>query len=130
MEIGKYKFEWLLLLLGIIFSVVSVYLDIQSIEDTTWFSRSGSIVVLMAVIVEYRLSSYVYDDIDAASQGTARKRATMPSVSDNPLVDGIFKSRITSKPKSPKSRSILTLTSHILIVSGTVIWGYGDKFVG
>jgi len=129
-EIRKYKFEWLLLTLGIIFSAVSLYIDIQSVSETTWFARSGSIVVLLAVVVEYRLSSYLYDDIDTAAKKTARKKAVMPSFSDNSLTDGLVKANFTSKPKPPKSRSILAFVSHFLVILGTVIWGYGDKFVG
>jgi|NGEPerStandDraft_5_1074534.scaffolds.fasta_scaffold49199_1 hypothetical protein len=130
MAFRKYKVEWLLLMSGIVCAVISVFCDIQSVENTTWFSRSGSIMVLVAAIVEYRLSSYVYDDVDTAAQETAKKRASMPQISDNPLVNGIFKSKITSKPQSPKSRSILSLTSHVLIISGTIAWGYGDVLVG
>jgi hypothetical protein len=129
MEFGKYKVECFLLILGIVCTVISIFCDIKSVEDTTWFARSGSLLVLVAAIVEYRLSSYLYDDIDIAAQKTAKKRASMPQISDNSLVDKLVKSRITSKPLSPKSRSILSLISQILIIIGTIIWGYGDLFV-
>jgi hypothetical protein len=129
LNFSRYKTEWLLLLLAVISVIVSIICDLQSIENTTWFARSGSIVVLLAAIVEYRLTSFVYEDVDQAAIKTAQKRAVMPSVSDNPLVDGLVKARLTSKPVSTKSRSMLSVVSLILIVAGTVIWGYGDIWV-
>ena len=128
-EFNKYKFEWTLLITGIIFATASGYFDIKSVCDTTWFARSGSVIVLLAAIVEYRISSYMYDEIYEAAKETARKKAVMPNVSDNNLVNGIFKSNLTIKPHSPKSRRILRLASHTLIIIGTIIWGYGDVLV-
>ena len=129
LELSKYKFEWLLLLLAVISVIISIICDVQSVKDTTWFARSGSIVVLLAAIVEYRISSFVYEDVDQAAQDTAKKRAIMPAVSDNPLVDGLVKARLTIKPEPTKSRSLLSIISLILIVTGTVIWGYGDIWI-
>ena len=79
--------------------------------------------VLVAAIVEYRLSSYLYDDIDQATKRTAQKRAIMPHANE------LVKSMLTSKPKSPKSRLALSITSHCLIIIGTIIWGYGDIYI-
>lgn len=129
MGFKKNATEWLLIFIGVFFGVVSIYLDILSSEDSNWFSRSGSIMVLLAVIVEYRLSSYIYEDIDNATRQTAKKRAVMPKVSDNPLVDGVVKSNLTSKPQPSNSRATLKLISHILVIVGTIIWGYADVWV-
>ena len=91
-KFSKYKFDWVLLLIGIIFSVASVWFDMQSTENTVWFARSGAIIVLVSAIVEYRLSSFIYADIAQAAQKTARKLAIMPQFSDNHLVEAMVKS--------------------------------------
>lgn len=127
MENQKYKTEWLLLLAAIIFAAISVACDFKSPEDTTWFARSGSIVVLLAVIVEFRLSSYIYEDVLKAAQDSAKKRGV--KVSANSIVQANIDARQTVKPEAPKSRKILSICAHILVVTGTVIWGYGDKWV-
>ncbi|ENK2930214.1 hypothetical protein AB3D11_004316 [Vibrio vulnificus] len=127
MEHKKYKTEWLLLLAAIIFAAISVACDLKSPEDTTWFARSGSIVVLLAVIVEFRLSSYIYEDVLKAAQDSAKKRGV--KVSANSIVQANIDARKTVKPEAPKSRKVLSIFAHILVVTGTVIWGYGDKLV-
>ncbi|MUK48265.1 hypothetical protein [Aliivibrio fischeri] len=127
MEILKYRMEWLLLLTAISFAAISVVCDVQSPEITTWFARSGSIVVLFAVIVEFRLSSYIYEDVLKAAQVSAKKKGL--KVSDNPLVQANIDARKTVKPEAPRSRKLLSICAHILVITGTVIWGYGDKWV-
>lgn len=129
MELSKYKTEWALLIIGLICASFSIYLDIDSVKYTTWFSRSGAIVVLVAAIVEYRLSSYLYEDIYQAAIITARKKATMPNISDSNLVNQLVRSNLTTKPEPPRSRKILSGTSQTLVIIGTIVWGYGDLWV-
>ncbi len=129
MEFSNYKTEWILLLIGVLFSIASILFDVLSTDNTIWFARSGSIVVLVSAIVEYRLASYIYTDIDESIRKTARKRAITPQISDNPLVEGIVKSNITSMPEAPKSRKALSVISHTFIITGTIIWGYGDLLI-
>lgn len=129
MEFSKYKAEWVLLLIGIACAAVSISFDVISVECTTWFARSGSIIVLVAAIVEYRLSAYLYEDIYQAAIITDRKKATMPPLSENPLVNRIVKSKLTSRPEASRSRKILNSTSHTLVIIGTIVWGYGDLWV-
>lgn len=126
MDFRKYIIEWALLTLSLLCIGVSLILDCLSLEATTWFSRSGSIVVLAAAIVEYRLSRFAYEDIYDAAIKTSKKRAAMPNISDNPLVQGLVEANLTSKPKQSKPRIILSRASLTLIVLGTIIWGYGD----
>jgi len=126
-EFSKYKVEWSMLLTAISFAGISVLCDMKSLEVTTWFARSGSIVVLLAVIVEFRLSSYIYDDVFKAAQKSAKKKGL--KISDNSFVQANIDSRRTVKPEVPKSRKILGYCAHILVITGTVIWGYGDKLV-
>lgn len=121
MELSKYKTEWLLLLGALLISMGSVFGDLYSEKDTTWFARSGAILVLFAAIVEYRLSSFLFDDIHSA----AVKNAALSTFEDNKLLRALT----AIKPKPPKSRATLAITSHIFIIIGTFIWGYGDFIV-
>ena len=128
MDISKYKIEWLFLLLGVILAAISYYCDTQSIKDTTWFARSGAIVVLFSAIVEYRLSQYIYEDVLQAAIKTARINAVLPFNEDS-IAGGLIKANQTTKPESPKPRLILKRVSHALIIIGTIIWGYGDILI-
>lgn len=129
MKFGKYNKEWLLLVISILFSMASMFVDVQTVDDTIWFQRSGAVLVLFAAIVEYRLASYSHDEVYDAIKVTAKKRAVMPNISNNDLVNGLIKSNIASKPETPKYRKVLKLFAHVLIVLGTAIWGYGDLLV-
>ena len=128
MENRKYKLEWLLLLLSVACAVISLYLDSKSIEDTTWFARSGSLVVLASAIVEFRLSKFFYDDVFHSLKKTAKKQSGLSAVSDNKLIQKLIESNLIEKPAMPKSRKILRNFSHGLIIVGTIIWGYGDIY--
>ena len=99
--------------------------DFYSEKDTTWFARSGAILVLFAAIVEYRLSSFLFDDIHNAAVKNAIKNAAISTFEDNKLLQALT----AIKPKPPKSRATLAISSHIFIIIGTFIWGYGDFIV-
>ena len=106
MNHGKYKIEWSLIGITILVTVVSVIADYYSI-DCNWFARSGAITVLLAAIVEYRISSHIYGDIYRAN---AQQQS----------------SGFATKPKKPKNRVILSFVTHTVLIIGTIIWGYGD----
>ena len=127
MEFLKYKVEWSILFVAVLFTLLSVFVDLQIVESTTWFARSGSIVVLLSVIVEFRLSSYIYVDVLHAARESARKSGF--KVSDNPIVQANIKAIQTIKPEVPKSRKVLSVISHMLVIIGTIIWGYGDIWI-
>jgi hypothetical protein len=126
-EFSKYKTEWLILIIAIGFAVLSFIIDLKSAEHTTWFARSGSFVVLLSVIVEFRLSKYVYEDVLQAAKKSIRKNGL--KISDSPFVQAAIEANQTVKPEAPKSRKILRTCSHILVIAGTVVWGYGDIYV-
>lgn len=123
MEFKAYKAEWVLLFIGILCSLISIVFDIKTDDCISWFSRSGSLLVLFAAIVEYRLTSYIFEDIRTANIKNAVKNKA--AFQDNKLLQTLT----DKKPVLPKSRAILTLTSHIFIILGTAIWGYGDLIV-
>jgi hypothetical protein len=122
---SKYKTEWLLLSGALLMSIVSIFGDISTTIDTNWFARSGAILVLFAAIVEYRLSLFLFDDIHNAAVKNAIKNSVIASFEDNKFIQALT----AIKPKPPKPRATLAITSHIYIITGTLIWGYGDLIV-
>jgi hypothetical protein len=104
----NYKIEWLIIVMAVISVLISAVLDIY-IENRSLFARSGAIAVLLAAIVEYRISSHIYDDIYRA--GAQQKFSGFPT-----------------RPTQPKNRSFLSLVTHSTLIIGTIIWGYGDLF--
>jgi len=126
MEFKKFATEWAMLLIGVLAVITSALIDIAIPERSNWFARSGSLLVLCAAVVEYRLLAYLYDDIHIAAQKTARKLAVFPEISDNKSVQSLVGANLILKPEPPKSRKTLSLCSHIMIILGTAVWGYGD----
>lgn len=104
----NYKFEWVLLALAVLFSVVSAIADCYS-DSLNWFARSGAIVVLIAVVVEYRISSHIYEDIQRAQFQQSKIDLSVPL-----------------KGKPAPQRKTLSMAAGALVVLGTSIWGYGD----
>jgi hypothetical protein len=72
-------------------------------SQSTWFQRSGSVVIVLAVWVQFKLQPVqTYFDVDAYSV---------------PL----------TLPKTYcRSYSFLSIINLFAMVLGTVIWGYGD----
>jgi hypothetical protein len=108
MKHRKYTVEWSLIGVSILVAVVSVVADYYS-TDYNWFARSGSVVVLLAAFVEFKISSHIYDDIQRAQFMQTKVKMSVP-----------YKARPT------KSKLKVSLAAHILLVTGTIIWGYGD----
>jgi hypothetical protein len=102
----NYKIEWFILFISAMSVFISGVLDIY-IENHSLFARSGAIAVLLAAIVEYRIASHIYDDIYRAS---AKQKFT----------------GFATKPKQAKNRGPLSLVTHSILITGTLIWGYGD----
>ncbi|MAC84358.1 MAG: hypothetical protein CL624_09510 [Arcobacter sp.] len=60
----KYKVEIIILLISFVFVICSFIASMIADKDTiVWFARSGSIMVLLAVIVEYRLHNQTIQSI-------------------------------------------------------------------
>lgn len=125
MEFSKFKKEWLLLCVACLISVVSIYSDLSTVKETTWLARSGAILVLFAAIVEYRLSAFLFDDIHKAAVKNAIKNTAISTFDNNKLLQALT----AIKPKPPTSRATLAIISHLFIIIGTVIWGYGDILI-
>jgi len=86
------------------------YLD--TLLDSNWFSRSGSLIVLFAVMSEYLLlkdqNEHIYRLITKGRWSA-----------ENNL-------QPTGKLAPNKSHLIKDKATHVSVVLGTLIWGYGD----
>jgi len=107
MNIREYWIDILFTLLAVIPVCVSLYIDINTIENEYyWFQRSGSIMVLFAVALDFEQSKY-----------TKTKESSSLMIEGKPAIIGQVLS-IT--------RVYIQRFSIVLIVLGTAIWGYGD----
>ncbi len=90
--------------------LISIYLEI--ISSQAWIFRSGSLMVLFAVVAEYNLlkgrDEHHRDQlIEYASTGQVNFDRIHPS----------------------KSHQRLETISHVTVIIGTLIWGYGDMLL-
>ena len=108
--IKKLWIEIVVLIIASIWASISFYLQSLS-PDIEWFGRSGAVMTLCAVIVEYRLASYIYEDIHQANFMNKRIDLYVPF-----------------KPKVTRERKWVGRFAHLFIICGTLIWGYGDLF--
>ena len=100
----------------LVFSIavpMSAWYGVMQLDDDAnlWFQRSGSLVVLFAVWIEYRLFK-----IGSLTKPTSEHGLTYQ--------DQVHRDALISR-YGKKIRSYRTLTATIAIV-GTVVWGYGD----
>ncbi len=92
--------------------VVLISLYLEAILKESLFSRSGSLMVLFAVMAEYSLlrarDEYHSDQLKTYSRGGG----------------------VNFKEIHPsKSHQYLEKTAHFTVVLGTIIWGYGDLLI-
>ncbi|PSW80262.1 hypothetical protein [Photobacterium damselae] len=101
-----------ILLLAFIFPILA-WFGIFQLEDNSaiWFQRSGSITVLFAVWVEFKLFKLA--------------GLTNPISENGKTYDDIRKSDYL-QTHNLKKIQIIKYLSAVLAISGTVIWGYGD----
>ena len=89
--------------------VVLTSLYLETVFNEALFSRSGSLMVLFAVIADYDM---------------LRTRDDYHSEQLNKHLQGV---RVDFKDIHPsKSHQHLETAAHITIILGTIIWGYGD----
>lgn len=97
--------EYFLLCIAFVWGIIGFSLA-YIFGEGLWFSRSGSVIVLLCAIVEFRLSSLrqkSYEDPKFA------------------LKEGIMTSGML-----PPEKKWVSIFAHIQVVVGTIIWGYGD----
>jgi hypothetical protein len=110
--------ELIILLLAIFIGISSYKFNsiFDGSGDTTGlFGRSGSLLVLLAMINEYRLR-------------TLRDRQLSYFESKEMMMHP-DKIRKLFRPKLFWGQQILTFFTHVLVIIGTIIWGFGDLFI-
>lgn len=101
-------FDVLILLIAASFAGFSFFISI-SLSDPQWFERSGSIVALLAAIVEYRQFSRGENEKSSIPLSEMRINQTLPGTQS-------------------KSDKVISRIGLIILCLGTVIWGYGSPF--
>ena len=104
----KYIFEWWLIVIALLVALASIIADLYYGEHN-WFARSGSIIVLLTAVVEFKVSTHIYEDFQRAQ-----------------YQQSIVNLHVPLKGKPTKNRKNLTVATYLLLVLGTIIWGYGD----
>lgn len=103
------KREIALLCGAALFGLASLCASVYA-NDGLWFARSGAIMVLLAVVVDYRV---------AKVQQNRNAEATM--------LAGLL--QIPMSGDLSKAEQRISRSAHILAIAGTVIWGYGDLII-
>ncbi|MBE9490989.1 MAG: hypothetical protein IMY67_11885 [Bacteroidetes bacterium] len=99
----------IMLVLSLISFSIGLYLGIK--YEYKWFGNFGSLVVLFGVVSEYSLIQLELKSLYQALIGqgaTVAGNEGIPDLSPN------------------KFHSFLALLSHIVIIVGTLIWGFGE----
>lgn len=104
------KLNLFLIITTIVVLLVSLILS-KKFKDPTLFGRSGSIITLLGVIMEYRRIM----SIDKENKYTHGTTVSL----------GQTRQLFNVSPKDKKYR----LISNIIVILGTIIWGYGDLFI-
>ena len=105
--LDKYDKAYIFMLgLALLFTTCSFGASLLHPEGN-WFSRSGAVMVLLALFVEFRI-------------GTAQQEANS---------DATFIAGFANLPMSgdlPLAKQIIAKTALWVAIFGTLIWGYGD----
>lgn len=104
---GSIFLEALILVMACIFAISS-YAFSQATGEAHWFGRSGAVVVLLSVWVE------------------TRNYATQQRLNDCRQSAAGFVGGSPQDWSMPQRRKILEYVTLFIILSGTLIWGYGD----
>lgn len=91
------------ILLACLFGAISYFCNTGH-----WFARSGSLIVLLGVVCEFRLNS--------------KYHARWPSAARSLYLG------FTKVPELGSLERLLHLSSLTAVVLGTLIWGFGDLF--
>lgn len=102
----------LLLVLSAIIPICAWHGFLQQDEEVSiWFQRSGSLMVLFAVWAEYKLFK-----IHGLTNPMSRNGETYQDLAHKGAL----------KTKYGTMLITINFISAVLVISGTVIWGYGD----
>ena len=107
--LSSYWLDASLLLLATGTPLLSAWLSYR-FGEPHWFQRSGSLTVLFAAILEFRQAAIDKDVRDAAWAAAKRR-----SWAGTAIVGQL-----------PTPRKTIAVIALVLVVLGTIIWGYGD----
>lgn len=105
--VRQYLLDSALVFLGLIAILISAYVS-YILSEGAWFQRSGALLVLFSVILEFR-----------QAQAAQVESAKSVSAQGRPL--GL-------KKPLPTARKLMHWYAIGAIVLGTIVWGYGDLF--
>ena len=109
---NKHSFSITMLIFSIVSFCTGHYLGVTS--DHKWFGNFGSLIVLFGVASEYSLIQLEFKSLYEALKGQGAAVAGndgIPDLSPN------------------KFHSYLALLSHMIIILGTLVWGFGEFFL-
>ncbi|MGP5565439.1 hypothetical protein [Vreelandella alkaliphila] len=96
--------------LGYVILFISLIVDLFAETDQYWFQRSGALLCMLAIAVEFRINE-VRGAID---------------VTDEDLTSITEQAVITEDFIDTQTYLFLKYFSHFSIAVGTVVWAYGD----
>ncbi|MEO9736424.1 MAG: hypothetical protein ABJF90_05140 [Lentilitoribacter sp.] len=109
----KFRFSIGTICLAIAMALVGLSLGIYI--EPKWFGNFGALVVMFGVASEYSLLQHELKALYSALRGQGAAVCGNDGIPD--LSPGKFHSR-------------LALISHLVIVLGTVLWGFGEWYLG
>ena len=98
--------DFLIIAAALVPAAISLALDLIVPSDFYWFNRAGSLMVLFAVILEFRQEYFA-----------------QPTRSKGYMEQGVG---LLIPTELSRFRKNLRWTAVTLAILGTVIWGYGD----
>jgi hypothetical protein len=98
---GKLSIDLIILVLAVVVPITSLIVDLN-LDSSEWFQRSGALMVLCAGLLGYRsLTKHYQKFFNNMQRGYALKTS--------------------------RNQTLVDMGTLIVLVLGTVIWGYGDK---
>lgn len=108
--ISTYKYPFGCIIFSFISCIIFLILGLSNTHE--WFGRGGAIIVLFGVAAEFGLIQIQSEKINERISGVGGLSG--PVVTDLDI---------------PSPFSTLRMFSHICVVVGTLIWGFGDWFL-
>lgn len=98
--------ETILLVLSI-FTMAAFWLIAGLYEDPEWFNRGGALALVLVAVTEHTAHNRQLRQIRSKTYGDVRV--------NDPII-----------PRKTGAESIITAGALILLIAGTIVWGFGD----
>ena len=109
----KYKYSIGMLAFALLSALCGLYLGVSC--EYKWFGNFGALIVLFGVASEYSLMQLELKALYASLTGQGKPMDGGQGIPD-------------LRPKGLHRK--LVLVSHTMVVSGTLVWGFGEWFLG